>query len=814
MAITQPAHGRWLVRCLVAALLLLAVGTVAPAQDRFGSRVIRGQSPIGNYYRYPQRYPQSVQSGRPLLFADASPPWIKASQDLEAPPQTFNAEPTNTMNQEPYDPGVPQPFSGGAPEIVNPILPWGFMNSPPIWQPYAAVQGNIGNDRSMGLGQLMIPLYQDGQSLIFADVRGRFADNSSTEGNFGLAMRTMVDPTWIFGLYGFYDYTRTANDNSFNQATFGMEALSVRYEARVNGYFPESGAKRANKITTAEFDSGTIFVRGGFERAYYGVDAEVGALLSEGYAGNVELRGFVGGYYFDTSDSRFPTVAGPKGRLELRAYDVPWFGPESRLTFGVELQHDSVRDTQVAGIARLEIPLGFFSGARRLNRLERRMLDRIVRDDDIITVAQRSPREVGRDSLTGLLLNNVKLVDASTPDVNAAVAAAYAVPTSGPPALNPSTVVVDGRLGPIDSSGIEVQPGQVFRGSGFQVIGSNDPGAMTTFGTRPTIRNDGVYDATVILSNHATVADLDLTGGLVGIYGDTLTGARVSGNKVSGALYGIGITNMGTGSTVSGNTATGNYIGIGIENMGAGSTVSGNTATGNYIGIGITNMGAGSTVIGNTANFNDDAGIAIFNMAADSTISQNTADNNLDGIRIDSMVGGTLSENTAHNNGNIGIYILDMAGGTVSGNMANNNTVFGFAFGNISTGSMVIGNFANNNAVGGYRFDSEIFGTVTGNWATANGFSSNTIANDPDANGFALIGPNSGVFTNNIATGNARNGFAAEADVDFINSATGTFSFNTANQNGGQGYRVDNTAGGPAEMNTGSFNALGVDIFP
>ena len=49
----------------------------------------------------------------------------------------------------------------------------------------------------------MMPLYQDGQSLFFADIRGRWDDSSNSEGNFGLALRTMIDPTWFVGAYGF-----------------------------------------------------------------------------------------------------------------------------------------------------------------------------------------------------------------------------------------------------------------------------------------------------------------------------------------------------------------------------------------------------------------------------------------------------------------------------------------------------------------------------------------------------------------------------------------------------------------------------------
>ncbi len=860
MVITQPGHGHWLVRCLVAALLPLAAGTVAPAQDGVDSGVIRGQSPIGF-----SKYSQSVQSDRTLPFTAAAPPWIGVSQDSAAPPPAFSVGPQIIMSQEPHDPASQGPITGGVPGYVDPSLAWGFMNLPPIWQPYFSAQGKFGNHGSLGFGQLMIPLYQDGQSLIFADLRGRFDDSSNTEGNFGIAMRTLVDPTWFFGLYGFYDYKRTEFGNSFQQATFGVEALSVDFEARVNGYIPESGAKHANQITDAQFDNGTIFVRGGFERAYYGVDGEVGALLAEQYGGNLELRGFVGGYYFDTTASGFPVVAGPKGRLELRAYDVSWFGPESRLNVGIELQHDNVRDTQVAGLVRLEIPLSMFGGARRLNRLERRMLDQIVRDDDIITVARKSPREPGRDSTGQLLMDNVTLVNSESDIRSAAMMAPQY-----------STVVVDGTKGVIQSNNILLREGQVLRGGGFQVIG-RDTGATTTFGTRPTIENTNPSMATVILDNYAKVTDLNLKGGSTGIYGSNLTGVLVSGNQVSGAAGdgirfdgtltnsnvsgnqirmaagdGIHFDGTLTNSIVSGNTANENLqSGIYFADL-AGGTVSGNTATGNNIGIGVENM-AGGTVSGNTANNNRQYGLG-FGSVAGGKVSGNTANNNGQyGLGFGSVAGGAVDGNTANNNGLHGfIFTTGSVAGIVSRNTAANNTGNGFQFNpdaivsglisenrannnfgagfqfNSTVNGMISGNTANNNALGGFQFHGEMIGIVSENSAIANGFSSNALMNDPNANGFSLFA-NDGTFTDNIATGNANNGFfltngnnlsgiftrnTATRNINngfLLNANDGTFTDNIANQNGDKGYRGTNT--GTAVNNSGVGNQFGEDTF-
>ena len=88
----------------------------------------------------------------------------------------------------------------------------------------------------------MIPLWQDGCSLLFADVRGQIDDNESMEGNWGLGLRTIRDNGWIFGGYTFYDLRHTENSNYFDQLTFGLEALSVEWDARVNGYIPETDA--------------------------------------------------------------------------------------------------------------------------------------------------------------------------------------------------------------------------------------------------------------------------------------------------------------------------------------------------------------------------------------------------------------------------------------------------------------------------------------------------------------------------------------------------------------------------------------------
>ena len=90
------------------------------------------------------------------------------------------------------------------------------------------------------------------------------------------------------------------------------------------------------------------------------------------------------------------------GRLELRINDVVASLPGSRLTAEYEISHDDVRDTRHEVGLRLRIPLSGSKPARSLASLssqQRRMLDGVERDTDIITV--RSKAEKVEDALTG-----------------------------------------------------------------------------------------------------------------------------------------------------------------------------------------------------------------------------------------------------------------------------------------------------------------------------------------------------------------------------------------------------------------------------
>src|SRR5690606_34194766 len=101
-----------------------------------------------------------------------------------------------------------------------------------------------GSQRSIGEMDAFIPVAQDDSSLLFLDFRGKFDDDASREGNFGLGYRHIMDGSWIAGTYVFYDRRRTELGNLFNQATLGFELLGEDWDIRANGYLPQGGARR------------------------------------------------------------------------------------------------------------------------------------------------------------------------------------------------------------------------------------------------------------------------------------------------------------------------------------------------------------------------------------------------------------------------------------------------------------------------------------------------------------------------------------------------------------------------------------------
>ncbi len=503
----------------------------------------------------------------------------------------------------------------------------------PMWDAYTAWSVKPGNRRVMGDGQIVVPLWQNSTSMLFADVRGQVDDSGSYEGNWGVGFRQIRDNRWILGAYGFYDRRKTETGNYFSQGTFGIEAMSVEWEARANVYLPDSRPLEIAGSATAPraliFNNRAVIRTGrnSLEQALYGVDFEVGKLFYE-WGPDIELRGFLTAFHFDTENQGFTNVTGARGRAELRIYDLNFLGEGSRINIGAEYQYDEIRASQATAMLRVQIPLGRKRPVQ--TRLQRRMMDRIVRDVDIVSTnkTQRSVDEEALDVLTGRSFGRIDLVDGTTPDVASAVQLNAASNPGGP-----STVIVSDRAGQVRfTSTVDLRPFQNIIGSGYRqrVIGAVTGRTLilTIPGSRPDIVAQTTATTPVVinainLEDDTTVRGLGISVAVDAIRGTTINRAVIDQNIITGA----GVTGSGLRviTSFSGNVTGNNVDGVGLDGLwidtldvdGLFNGIAGGRFSGNLVenngtdGIHIDGFALGAFIINNESNFNGLSGYLV-----------------------------------------------------------------------------------------------------------------------------------------------------------------------------------------------------------
>ncbi|TWT74544.1 hypothetical protein Pla123a_33680 [Posidoniimonas polymericola] len=626
---------------------------------------------------------------------------------------------------------------------------------------HAEIEGRMGDPAEVLQGNLMLPFWQQQNVFWFLDLRGQYDDERAGEGNFGVARRELLSSGMITTLYAFYDIRHSAYNNNFQQGMVGFEMMTLDWEYRVNGYLPFSGAQ-ATGLNVATLDvNNNIVVQQGLERAYFGMDAEYGFLLSRpGGQYDSEYRVFLGGYWFDTDKAGYSTIAGPRARIEGRCFDLPYLGSGSRFTYGLSYQWDDVRDSQWIASANLRIPFGAGSrAATKLSLIERRMLSALRRDEAIVTGSALSTSEQAIISSTGAVATNVATIDAGA-------TAAADVAAAGDIVVVANNINL-GATGPIALNANQ------FIGGRFQVHGQ-DTGAVATFGQQRTVSGNAGADV-LQLGNNATITGLRISGGDAGIGGDNVTGFKITNNHISGgAGAGVRLQNISGGDIV-------------------GNTFVGGGTTGNGL-IAATLLGLSDVRDNSFTGFASD-GVRITTYNGGVFSGNSASGNGDDGFQISTYAGGNLTGNTSHNNGNDGFEVGTVNGGVISGNTAEANGDAGFDFINAVTSGSITGNLAAGNTDSGFDFDDVTGGLIRQNTARTNG-----------VDGFQFATLTGGGIGFNTAEANADDGFQ-------IDSFTGgVFSDNTASDNTDDGYDVTG-AGGTAAGNTGSGNGAN-NVFP
>ena len=311
----------------------------------------------------------------------------------------------------------------------------------------------------------------------------------------------------------------------------------------MNGYLPETGIKSGGGFNgaVAELINGNIVIGTSAESALPGLDFEVGRFFGSWQSSKMEaaLRGYIGAYHFDRADDSASAVSGPRAGLELRLFNLDLLGEGSRVTLTGQVQYDSTRGTQGLGMVSLRVPLGtriLGRTAPKLSPLERRMVDRIVRDIDVVTSATSTTvSEAAINARTGSLITGAAVVQAGGD-----------LPGTSTKLGANSVLVLDGSKGAIATNKTtNVHNGQEVMGGGskLQVIGAST-GAKATFtapGTRATINAAGATAFTLTNVTKAQIQGLDIAttgaGGAFGISNDG--GSNNSFSNVTIATSGI-----------------------------------------------------------------------------------------------------------------------------------------------------------------------------------------------------------------------------------------------------------------------------------
>ncbi len=502
------------------------------------------------------------------------------------------------------------------------------LAEPPKWGPHIDLEGRWGEGRSLGDVGLFVPLWQSPVSLLFADLRFKYDNRDSMEGNFGLGLRHMLPSGWNLGAYGYFDRRRSWSGSYFNQATLGIEALSADWDLRANAYVPFGERTKQLGVLGggapfAELSGGTIQVvtpgsTALLERALTGTDAEVGWRLPVFSTESLmQLRAYAGGYWFD-GGGLVDDIYGPRGRLEL-SFDDALGVRGARFTLGGEVQHDRLRGTQGYAVARLRIPLQSPErAAPKLTAQEVRMTERVVRDVDVVTgggekVLAAEVREAAINAYNGQTVTTAVQIDAASG--HAALQTALDNGTGG------GVVILNGTLtGPPSPTWVY---GTLLGGGAVLPVQGAVSGAQVNFtapGTAGSLIGPMGFDTIVqvtagSVAGGLTVENTSLAPLSLGIQGFGSDGATVFGNTVRTAQGEGIIFDSSNGVTITGNAITaGAADGIALY-FSNNAMVSDNMVTaGNGVNVfsstGVTISGNAFGTIGHTVIGYDFAGFA------------------------------------------------------------------------------------------------------------------------------------------------------------------------------------------------------------
>jgi hypothetical protein len=723
------------------------------------------------------------------------------------------------------------------------------------WYPYLHLTPKAGEDRQLGRIIFMYPLSQSSESMFFTDIRATVDNDNAIEGNVGLGYRQIMtgdngSDDWIWGIYGFYDRLRSPYNNQFDQGTFGAELLMPNFEIRGNLYIPDNASYVVgrNTISCISLSGTTVMERTlsleAYERSLQGFDCEVG------YGFNITKKDqlWIHGGYFSFNNSDTPDIAGPRLRLQYEWNDA--FGlSDSTLAFGVEIQHDDVRETQTFAGVNWSIPFGSHQKSRKVSKrwrsIESRMMRPIIRDIDVVTYTDNINESPGTKEGPEIVSNcDTPLIDPATGQkvdiyfVNAngsttgtgtqdaPMTIVQAENTSG----TSDVIFLLNDSGNIDVSGtsggtLTLKPFQQLLSVGDNTsknvsLPKGHTLAVSSTAGRPTLTRPSGANVVTLLWNN-TLDGITISGGDNGVYGLNVNNPTIRDVVIhstrNDAIY---LDNSSGTVTISGSVIRDNFTnGIYLRNTAGGSftaSISDNVISNNG-GIGFYGLNTNaSTFTGNfhnnTISENSNQGVYIYNSNSsvatvdviDNLITRNTNE----GLRIYNYTGSTLTatvhDNLFSENQDDNIYCYNSA--SIFNLLLNSNDITnsvsdaGVHIGSVSAGGIFSANITDNRITsnidqGLYLYNSGSSFSLTARDNTITGNQAGGIDYDTDAGATNLTIKNNIIRNNSGGITTDDIGISIDQDTDISSTLSLELRNNLIEYNGYTGLRLDNMDG-------------------
>ncbi|AMS41516.1 right-handed parallel beta-helix repeat-containing protein [Aminobacter aminovorans] len=412
-------------------------------------------------------------------------------------------------------------------------------------QPILELEGNLAYGVGNGGIGIFMPFLLDNGNGVFFDASGRFVEGSARQASFGMGYRHRVEGGWLLGGYGYLDVFNSEHGNSFNQLSFGVEALGPVYEARANVYLPLGDDKVAASLSHAFVSGSELKFQAGREFARAGADTEVGLRLPIfPESMNAEMKVFGGAYWYDGARGLDDTL-GVKARTEVSFSGLPGVSG-STLALGASISYDNEDQTEFGLTARLRVPLGGSSRTGKaafdpmFQRVERADFIRTYADSDGVTEAAEFVH--GGQAVGKVVSISQAMGDATA--INAALT------TAGTNAL----VLANGGI--TLGQALQLGAGQHMVGGGgsIAVRGANSriEVAFRNGGDAAKLTGTNAAANVVSMASGSEIAGLTITGGLAGIASSGTSNISIRDVDISKtAGDGIRLDNV-TGATISG----------------------------------------------------------------------------------------------------------------------------------------------------------------------------------------------------------------------------------------------------------------------